>query len=396
MKPLRTLKVLDLTDGNPFIGSMFADYGAEVLKVESPVTGDSMRRRGSVDGQSEGPYYAFYGRNKKSLTIDYTKPEGMEVIKRLLTKVDMVAMNVAEEKMAAYGLSYEDAKAVNPKIVYGVLTPFGETGPWKDLPDYDLLVMARSGLMEKTGFPEKPTMFGFPLAYFYSSWHLAAGMLASYLHAQDCGEGNKVSVSSWNTMMSLDDTFAQCMQGMNVLPKRLGNGFPTTNPTDTFKCKNGWFALSIGSDDQWIAFAQRAGVPMWYEDERYAHDPARSMDNYFGDLDQQLRDYFAQITIEEADQICRDAMVPGGPCNTVKELVEGNEQVEARGMLIHVQDPVQGDTLQFGMPAKFLRDDEHDNDVVPAAVLGANTEEVMAELGLSSAEISALKTGNVI
>ncbi len=396
MKPLTTLKVLDLTNGNPFIGSMFADYGAQVIKVEAPGVGDAMRHRGSVDGRSDGPYYAFYGRNKQSLTIDYTKPAGMDVIKRLLAQVDMVAMNVAEEKMAALGLSYADAKAVNPKIVYGVLTPFGETGPWKDLPDYDLLVMARSGLMEKTGFPEKPTKFGFPIAYMYSSWHLVAGMLASYLHAQDCGEGNKVSVSSWNTMMSLDDTFAQCMQGMNVLPKRLGNGFPTTNPTDTFKCKNGWFALSIGSDDQWLAFAQRAGVPLWYEDERYAHDPARSMENYFGDLDQQLRDYFAQITIEEADQICRDAMVPGGPCNTVKELVEGNEQVETRGMLLHVQDPEQGDTLQFGVPAKFLRDDEHDNEMTPADVLGGHTEAILTGLGLDAGQIEALRAGNVI
>ena len=397
MKPLLSLKVLDLTNGNPYMGSMFADYGAEVLKVEEPGKGDAMRKRGSLDGKTDGPYYAFYGRGKKSLTIDYTKPEGMEIVKRLVAKVDMVIMNVAEEKMAAYGLSYADAKAVNPKIVYGVLTPYGETGPWKDMPDYDLLVMARSGLMEKTGFPERPTKFGFPIGYMYSTWHLVSGMLAAYLNMQTSGEGAKVSVSSWNTVMSVDDTFAQCLQGLNVLPKRLGNGFPTTNPTDTFKCKNGWFALSIGSDVQWLAFAESAGKSdVWGEGTIYGHDPDRSMKHYFGDLDQQLRDYFATITIEEADAVCRAAMVPGGPCNTVKELVEGNEQVEDRKMLIHVQDPVLGDTLQYGLPAKFLRDNEHDNEVEPAAVLGANTDEVMAELGMSADEISALKSSKVL
>ena len=93
------------------------------------------------------------------------------------------------------------------------------------------------------GFPERPTKFGFPLAYIYASWHLTAGMMAAYLKAEESGEGSKVSVSSWHTMMELDDTFAECMQGLNVLPRRLGNGFPTTNPTDTFHCKDSGLTL---------------------------------------------------------------------------------------------------------------------------------------------------------
>ena len=396
MKPLLSLKVLDLTVGNPYVGSMLADYGAEVLKVEAPEGGDPLRAKGAAPGQTEGPYYAYYGRNKKSITIDWAKPEGMEIIKRLLPQFDLIVANVSEEKLAARGLSYEQAKAIRPQIIYGILTPFGEEGPWKDLPDYDLIVMARAALQEKTGFPERPTKFGFPLGYYYSSWHLVAGMLAAYLKAQETGEGCKVSTSTWHTVMSLDDTFAGCMQGLNVLPQRLGNGFPTTNPTDTFKCKNGWFSLSIGSDDQWQSFARTVGNEVWEKDPRYACDPVRSMENYFGDLDQQLRDYFATITIEEADQICRTAMVPGGPCNTVKELVEGNEQVEVREMLLHVNDPVQGDTLQLGMPAKFLRDNEHDNDIAPAAALGEHTDAVLAGLQMSADEINSLRAGKII
>ena len=127
----------------------------------------------------------------------------------------------------------------------------------------------------------------------------------------------------------------RCMQGLNVLPRRLGNGFPTTNPTDTFHCKDGWFALSIGSDKQWLDFAREAGRDDWGEGSVYAHDPDRSMKHYFGELDQQLKDYFATISIDEADQICRRAMVPGGPCNTVEELMK-DEQVADRGMMITV------------------------------------------------------------
>lgn len=390
MKPLVSLKVLDLTDGNPYPGSMFADYGAEVLKIEAPGRGDSIRRRGAAAGEAAGPYEAYYTRGQKSMTLDLERPAGQEILKRLVPGYDMLVVNRSEEKMKALGLGYAELKALNPKLVYGVLTPFGEEGPWKDLPDYDLVVMARTGLLEKTGFPERPTKFGFPLGYYYAGWELAGGMLAACLNAQETGEGMKVSTSTWHTMMSLDDTFAECLLALNTLPKRLGNGFPTTNPTDTFKCKNGWFALSIGSDAQWLAFAAGAGRADWGEGTVYAHDPDRSMKHYFGDLDQQLRDYFATITIEEADRICRAAMVPGGPCNTVQELVN-DEQVKARQMLVQVDG-----AMQLGKPAKFLRDDENDNEIAPASPLGADTLPVLEQLGLPAEQVDALRAGRVI
>lgn len=396
MKPLCSLKVLDLTDGNPYTGSMFSDYGATVLKVEKPKDGDKMRKRGlSLEDEGEGIYQAYYNRGKKSMTLDIYNSKGQEIVKRLIPEFDMLVVNMTEEKMKDLGLGFEDLKKLNSKLIYGVLTPYGETGPWKDMPDYDFLINSRSGLQEKTGFPEKPTKFGFPLGYIYSSWHLSAGMLAAYLKMQSTGEGMKVSVSVWHTLFSLDDTFVEGLLGMNALPKRIGNGFPTTNPTDTFKCKNGWFSLSIGSDVQWISFATCAGREDWATDPRYAHDPARSMENYFGDLDQQLRDYFASITIEEADQICRDAMVPGGPCNTVSELVH-DEQVADREMLLHIMDDKLGDTLQKGKPAKFSRDNESDNEIEAAPALGEATIAYLKELHMQQEEIDSLKAAGII
>jgi len=396
MKPLIGLRVLDLTDGNPYIGSMFADYGAEVVKIEVPGSGDSIRRRGAKSEDQEGIYQAYYNRAKKSMTIDITTTQGQEIIRKLVPHFDMLVINVAEENMAPLGIDYETLRSYNRKLVYGVLTPFGEDGPWKDMPDYDLLVMARSGLLDKTGFPEKPTRIGFPLGYYYGSWHLTAGMLAAYLKAQETGEGQNVSTSSWQCVMSVDDTFAQCLAGMNELPKRIGNGFPTTNPTDTFRCKNGWFSLSIGSDQQWWAFSKAAGKTDWIENPKYSHDPVRSMENYFGDLDQQLRDYFSGITIEEADRVCKEAMVPGGPCNTVNELLN-DEQVKVRQMILPVEDPKIGETLQIGKPAKFLRDDENDNDIASAPSLGQHTEPILRQLlKLSDVEMEALRKASVI
>ncbi len=395
MKPLRSLKVLDLTDGNPYAGSMLADYGAQVLKIEMPGCGDSIRRRGAKPGEAQGVYAAFYNRSKRSMTLDLTKPAGQELLRRLVPQYDMLVVNRPEAELEPLGLGYEALRALNPKLVYGVLTAFGEEGPWKDLPDYDLLVMARSGLLEKTGMPDKPTRIGSPLSYYYGAWHLTAGMLAAYLDAQQTGEGRKVSCSSWQAICSIDDTYVQGLQGLNTLPKRIGNGFPTTNPTDTFRCKNGWFAISIGSDAQWLAFAAGAGRDDWGEGTVYAHDPDRSMKHYFGDLDQQLRDYFLTITIEEADQICRNAMVPGGPCNTVKELMT-DEQVAAREMLLEVDDPVYGKIKQLGKPAKFLRDNENDNEITPAPALGADTGAVLDALGLSESEQAALRADGVV
>lgn len=396
MKPLEGLRVLDLTDGNPYIGSMFADYGAEVVKIEKPGTGDSIRSRGAEGRGYEGIYQAYYNRAKKSMAIDIDKSLGQEIIKRMIPYFDMVAANVPEKVLAAKGLGYEELKSVNPKLIYGILTPFGEDGPWQNMPDYDLIVMARGGLLDKTGFPERPTRIGFPLSYYYGSWHLTAGMMAAYLQMQETGAGQKVSTSSWHCIMSIDDTYAQCMAAMNELPKRIGNGFPTTNPTDTFKCKNGWFALSIGSDQQWWAFSEAAGRKDWVEDPRYRHDPVRSMENYFGDLDQQLKVYFASITIEEADRVCKEAMVPGGPCNTVNELAK-DEQVKTREMIIEVDNPVVGKTMQIGLPAKFLCDNEHDNDISPAPVLGEHTESLLQTvLGMTDSDITKLKESGAI
>ncbi len=391
MKPLVSLRVLDLTTGNPYIGSMFADYGAEVIKIEAPGAGDPIRRRGAADGAPEGPYSPYYMRGKKSVAVDCTRPEGAEIIRRLAAGSDVIVFSTAEEKNAAYGLSYADLKEVNPRIVYGVLTPFGEDGPWKDLPDYDLIMMARGGLLEKTGMPEKPTKFGFPLGYIYASWHLTAGMMAAVLRAEETGEGMKVSCSAWQTIMELDDTFAECFQALNTLPKRIGNGFPTTNPTDTFKCTNGWFSLSIGSDKQWLDFTHEAGMDeKWGEGTVYAHDPVRSMEHYFGELDEQLREYFAGISIEEADQICRRAMVPGGPCNTVPELMT-DEQVRVRNMLIEV-----GGVTQVGIPAKFLRDNENDDRIEPAHAVGADTEEYLKGIQVDDLQLQQLHAAGVI
>lgn len=397
MKPLQGIKVLDLTNGNPYIGSLFADYGAQLVKIEDPKAGgDSIRRRGSKDGESEGVYQNYYGRGKQSVSIDWKSEEGRAIVKRMIPQVDMLCANVSEAALSEFGLGYQDLKVLNPKLVYGILTPFGEEGPWKDYPDYDLVVMARGALLERTGLPEKPTKLGFPLAYYYGSWHLTAGMLAAYLSAMTTGEGRKVSVSCWHTIMSVDETNYPCMFGLNVLPVRIGNGFPTTNPTDTFRCKNGWFSLSIGSDQQWHSFSREAGRQDWIDDPRYSHDPARSLENYFGDLDQQLKDFFMTITIEEADQICRAAMVPGAPCNTVRELVK-DEQTAVRGML---QKSVLSDgreALQLGYPIKFSVASDNDDAIPPADALGAHTKEALETLaGVSEVEFNVLREKGVI
>ena len=395
MNPLISIRVLDLTDGNPYLGSLLADYGAELLKIEPPHSGDSIRKRGTPQAQEQGIYQAYYNRCKKSVCVDITNPQGQELIKRLAKQCDMLVVNSSQEELAKLNLSYEQLKAENPKLIYGALTPFGEEGPWKDMPYYDLFIMARTGLLDKTGFPEKPTRIGVPLAYYYGSYHLGAGMLAALLQAQETGEGSFVSVSAWQSLMSVDDTYAQCLLAMNELPRRIANGFPTTNPTDTFKCKNGYFALSIGSDKQWWAFCEAAGRHDWAEDPRYKNDPIRSEQNYFGDLDGQLVEYFSNITIEEADRICREAMVPGGPCNTVKELVS-DEQVAARQMLIEINDPILGNTLQLGKAAKFLRDTENDNLLTPAPQLSQHTKDVLKRLPLNDEELEELKQSGAI
>ena len=395
MNPLVGMKVLDLTDGNGYVTVMLADYGAEVVKIERPGVGDSNRKLGpQKDG--EGIYQPYYNRGKKSVTLDLEQPEGREILRKMVPNFDVVVENMPLGKMESLGLGYEELEKLNPKLVYGSITGWGTKGPWKDYPAVDLLVQAKTGFISFTGFPEKPSVIGYPVAVFYAANYLAAGIVAACTYAEETGIGQKVEVSLWESLLSVHEDKLLTHFIVNDSIKRIGNSYPTVQPTETYKCKDGWFSLSVGTDKHWADLCREMGWNDLAEVERYKYDPDRSMKYYWGDLEVELKKRYAEVTLEEADMGCRRAMVPGGPVNTIKELLV-DEQVAVHKMLLEVDDPRYGKILQLGKNKKYHQDNEHDDELKPAPTLGQNNDEIfIGLLGMSEAELSALKAKNVI
>lgn len=394
MKPLTSMKVLDLTVGNGYPTLMLADYGATVVKVEAPNGGDTTRYMGpKKDG--EGVYQAYLNRGKKSITLDITTADGQDLIRKLAKEMDVVIENFKDGTMETYGLGYEELEKINPKLIYGVLTGWGSKGEWKDYPAIDLLIQAKTGFLDFTGFPEKPSVIGFPLSEHYSANYLAAGVVAAYNYACETGIGQKVEVNMWESLLSAHEDKLLSHFIVNDKIRRLGNSYPTVNPSDIYKCKDGYFALSVGVDKHWKRLCEEMGWDDLYAVERWKVDPERS-ENYFGDLENVLKERYLTVTMEEADMACRRAGVPGGPVNSIEDLYK-SEQVGVREMLIDVEDERFGKTRQLGKNKKFHDENEHDNELVGSPVLGADNKAVYSDLlHLSDNEMDSLKAKAVI
>lgn len=394
MKPLKGMKVLDLTTLNGFATMTLADYGAEVVKVERPKSGDPIRSWGPFKNEVS-PYQAFLDRGKKSITLDITSEEGKTIFKELIKDFDVIVENFRVGKMKELGLSYEELEKVNPKIILASLTGFGEVGPWKNFPAFDIIVQAKTGFMEFTGFPEEdPTLIGFPIADQYSCLYLAAAINSAYFHVLRTGEGQHVYTSMWEALFSAQEDKMMYTQ-LGQPPLRLGNAHPDINPYDIVKCKDGYMTLGISTDRQWANFCNKFGKPEWAEDSKYKDMEPRGL-NYFNDLRPKLEDLLSNYTMEELDKGCIEAKVPAAPCNTVKMAME-DPQIKIRKMVVEVEDNRLGKIKMVGKTAKFHQKNEEDNHFESAPNLGEQNELYYKEiLNFDDLKISELKEKGII
>lgn len=394
MKPLKGMKVLDLTTLNGFATMTLADYGAEVVKVERPGSGDPIRAWGPFkDGVS--PYQAFLDRGKKSISLDITTEEGKEIFKELVKHFDVVVENFRNGKMEELGLSYEELEKVNPKIILASLTGFGTVGAWKDFPAFDIIVQAKAGFMEFTGFPdEAPTLIGFPIADQYSCLYLASAITSAYFHVLRTGQGQHVYTSMWESLFSAQEDKMMYTQ-LCQPPKRLGNAHPEINPYDIIKCKDGYMTLGISTDPQWAAFCHQFGKPEWAEDPKYKDMEPRGL-NYFNDLRPKLEEFLKDFTMAELDAGCIAAKVPAAPCNTI-EMAMNDPQIKIRNMVVSVEDSRLGTVKMVGKTAKFHQDNENDNYFESAPNLGEQNSHYYKEvLNYDENKMQELKDKGII
>jgi formyl-CoA transferase len=393
--PLADLLVLDLSRvlAGPYATMMLADLGATVIKVEKPGTGDDTRQWGPPWVGSESAYYVSVNRNKKSITLDLTREQGREIVRRLAQQADVLIENWRLGKMDEWGLGYERLKTTNPGLIYCSITGYGQTGPHSDRPGYDFIIQAEGGIMSITGPADGP-----PMKVGVAIVDLTAGMLATIailaaLHErQQSGQGQHIDLSL------LDSQVAWLANvGSNYLisgnrPRRYGNAHPNIVPYEPFPTSDGWIAVGVGNDRQWQRLCELAGWDDLGTDERFATNPLRvaHRDTLIPLLQQRLQ----TRTSEEWQTELIQAGIPCGPINTIDQ-VFSDPQVLARDMLVELPHPTFGHIKLAGSPFKLSRTPVRID--APPPLLGQHTEEVLGQhLGYSTGEIDELRKAHVI
>ncbi|NLO81342.1 MAG: CoA transferase [Xanthomonadaceae bacterium] len=403
---LSHIRVLDLSRvlAGPWAGQILADLGAEVIKVERPGSGDDTRAWGppylqAQDGQptSESAYFLAANRNKRSVTIDFTRPEGQDLVRKLAAKSDVVLENFKVGGLRRYGLDYESLRTLNPRLVYCSITGFGQTGPYAARAGYDFLIQGLGGLMSITGRSDDepgagPIKVGVALTDIMTGLYAAIAVLAALAHREISGEGQHIDLALLDVQVA-----SLANQAMNYLvtgqpPRRMGNSHPNIVPYQDFPTADGDMILAIGNDGQFAKFCRIAGHPEWAEDPRFATNAARVQHRHA------LIPLIRQVTVRrptaEWIRLLEEAGVPCGPINDLRQ-VFADPQVQARGLRIVMPHPVAGRVPLVANPIRMSKTPVSYR--LPPPLLGQHTHHVLTEvLALDGEEIERLRRLQVI
>ncbi|MGW1424519.1 CaiB/BaiF CoA transferase family protein [Bradyrhizobium manausense] len=402
--PLSHIRVLDLGRimAAPWATQMFADLGAEVIKIERPRVGDDTRSWGppfltDKDGNrtQESGYYLSVNRGKRSVTVDITKPEGQVIVREIAKTVDVVIENFKVGALAKYGLDAQSLRALKPDLVYCSVTGFGQSGPRRDQAAYDFAIQAMGGLMSVTGERDDlpgggPQKVGVPVIDMMTGMYAAVAILAALARRAVTGAGETIDLA----MLDVASSFL-ANQAMNHLisgrvPRRGGNRHPNIQPQDVFACRNAKFVLAVGNDLQFAKLCDVLGCQPWAKDPRFATNAGRV--GAEAELTSLLSEVFASWEREKLLAALDAAGVPAAPINTVPE-VFADPQIIHRGMLMHLRHP-SGFVPQVISPMKFV-DAPLTFDRAPP-LLGADTGAVLAEIGIDVREQECLAAAEVI
>ncbi|MGZ5274959.1 MAG: CaiB/BaiF CoA transferase family protein [Caldimonas sp.] len=403
---LSHVRVLDLSRilAGPWASQMLADLGAEVIKVERPGVGDDTRSWGPPflkdrDGldTSDSAYYLCANRNKRSVTIDFTRPEGQRLVHELATKSDVVIENFKPGGLARFKLDYESLRQVNPRIVYCSITGFGQTGPYAPRAGYDFLMQGMGGLMSITGHADGepgagPVKVGVALTDILTGLHASTAILAALAHRDHGGSGQHID-------LALLDVQVACLanQNMNYLhggqvPRRLGNAHPNVVPYQDFPTADGDMILAIGNDGQFAKLCQAIGRPEWATDARFQTGPARVENRQL--LVPMLRVETARRTTHEWIVLLEAAGVPCGPINNIAQVFE-DPQIVARGMKIAMTHPLAGEIPLVASPIRMS--ETPPAYTLPPPRLGEHTRAVLGSvLALDESACDRLAADGVI
>ncbi len=402
--PLSGLRVFDLTRilAGPSCTQILGDLGADVIKVEIPGKGDDTRgfappylKDGEGKDTDQSAYFTCANRNKRSITLDLTKPEGIEIAKKMIAKSDVLVENFKTGGLAKYGLGYDQLKDDNPGLVYCSVTGFGHTGPYANRPGYDVLIQGMGGFMSVPGEPDEgPQKAGIPISDLIAGMYAAVGINAALRHREVTGKGQHIDIGMLDTTAAI-----LSIQGANFLatgqnPPRLGNAHPNIVPYQAFATADGDIILAVGNDGQFQRFCKVAGCEHLAEDPRYATNDKRvsNREEIVGLLKPIIAAKPSEFWLTELEK----NNVSCGPINRLDQ-VFSDPQFIARGMQLDMPHPKTG-TAPVKMVASPLKFSESKVDYRYAPpVLGQHVDEVLNELlDMSEDDIAGLRERGVI
>ena len=401
--PLDGIRILDLSRvlAGPFCTQMLADLGAEVIKVERPGVGDETRTWGppyveDAEGAdtTESAYYLCANRNKRSITVDFSRPRGVALVKRLLRRCDALVENFKVGGLAKFGLGYEQLRDEFPGLVYCSITGFGQTGPYAHRPGYDMMAQGIGGLISITGEPDRPPS-KVPVAIndIMTGMYTAVAMLSALRHRDVTGEGQHVDVGLLDVQVSwLANVASNYLVGGRI-PRRLGTAHPNSVPYQVFPTEDGFIIIAANNDGQFERLCETAGASEWLEDPDFSSNALRvnNRDRLIPKIEAITRTRTTAAWMEALEA----AGVPCAPVNTMDQ-VFADPQVQARGMQIRMPHPLAGEDVRLvGSPIRLSGTPVSYRRAPPT--LGEHTDEVLAEvLDLDESERAALREDGVI
>jgi crotonobetainyl-CoA:carnitine CoA-transferase CaiB-like acyl-CoA transferase len=388
--PLARFTVLDLTRvrSGPTCVRQLADWGANVIKIEAP---DDVDTGKGLGGDRHGPDFQHVHRNKRGITINLKHPEGIALFRRLVAKADVVVENYRPDVKDRLGINFEALSAVNPRIVLGSISGFGQDGPYAKRPGFDQIAQGMGGLMSVTGLPgQGPVRAGIPVADLTAGLYTALGIMVALLERETTGRGRWVHTSLLEAMVAMMDFQATRWTMKGDVPKQAGNDHPTTIPTGLFHTKDGMINLAGGGDEMWRRIVETLGLVEEAKDPDFATDKSRAANR--GKTNAMLQKPLLEDTSENWITRLNKAGVPSGPVYAMDQ-VFADPQVKHLGLAWPVPHPILGEVTLVRSPMNL---DGVAPPRRPTPERGEHTDEVLAEFGLAPDEVAKLRAAGAV
>ena len=398
MTPLLAgIRVLDLSRvlAGPWCTQLLADLGAEVIKIERPGVGDDTRHWGPPwHGEGDervAAYFLSANRGKKSAAIDFSKPEGAALVRKLAQECDVVVENFKVGGLRKFGLDAESLRAANPRLIVASITGFGQDGPYAERAGYDFIIQGMGGMMSITGLPDDqpgggPLRVGVAVVDLFTGMYTASAILAALFRRERTGEGAHIDAALFDTQLAVlaNQVSNALVSGKD--PPRQGNTHPNIVPYQPFAAADKPLIVAVGNDRQFARLAQLCGHPEWAGDERFATNSARVANRE--EMVRLVSECIRQKPADEWFALLEAAGIPAGPINTISQAL-ADVQAQHRQMV-----RTMAGMSVMGSPVR-IDGDRADSDLPPPA-LGEHTCEVLHELGIDADEQARLKVTGIV